>query len=175
MFSFIHYNSVFFFLSGAFIYPSFFRYARHGSSFVVPSAAAKAGVENFCRSLAAEWGRYGMRFNVIAPGPIPTEGAWGRLSSGSIKDSAAIAGQTLPLGRCGEPEELANLAAYICSDYGSWINGSVSFFYCGNTVDFETELCQIEITEIFLTEMFQKKIFPKSKNQNSDILAVPKI
>uniref|UniRef100_A0AC34GVQ4 2,4-dienoyl-CoA reductase n=1 Tax=Panagrolaimus sp. ES5 TaxID=591445 RepID=A0AC34GVQ4_9BILA len=111
-------------------------YARHGSSFVVPSATAKAGVENLVRSLAAEWGRYGMRFNVIAPGPIPTEGAWGRLSAVPIEESAAIAGQQVPLGRCGHAEELANLAAFVCSDYGSWINGSIIDFdggqqFCG--------------------------------------------
>ena len=67
-----------------------------------------------------------MRFNVIAPGPIPTEGAMGRLSSATIEETAAIAAQGVPLGRCGAPEELANLAAFICSDYGSWFNGSVS-------------------------------------------------
>uniref|UniRef100_S4RAE2 2,4-dienoyl CoA reductase 1, mitochondrial n=1 Tax=Petromyzon marinus TaxID=7757 RepID=S4RAE2_PETMA len=48
-------------------------YAESGSGFVVPSAAAKAGVEAMYKSLAAEWGRYGMRFNVIQPGPIRTK------------------------------------------------------------------------------------------------------
>lgn len=49
---------------------------RHGGAFVVPSAISKAGVENMTRSLASEWAKYGMRFNVIAPGPIPTEVIW---------------------------------------------------------------------------------------------------
>lgn len=48
-------------------------YAQSGSGFVVPSAAAKSGVEAITKSLAAEWGRYGLRFNAIAPGPIETK------------------------------------------------------------------------------------------------------
>ncbi|XP_008106616.1 2,4-dienoyl-CoA reductase [(3E)-enoyl-CoA-producing], mitochondrial isoform X2 [Anolis carolinensis] len=48
-------------------------YAETGSGFVMPSASAKAGVEALCKSLAAEWGRYGLRFNVIQPGPIKTK------------------------------------------------------------------------------------------------------
>ncbi len=48
-------------------------YAQCGSAFVAPSAAAKAGVETLMKSLASEWGRYGMRCNAIAPGPIYTE------------------------------------------------------------------------------------------------------
>lgn len=48
-------------------------YARNGAPFVMPSAISKAGVENLTRTLASEWAKYGMRFNVIAPGPIPTE------------------------------------------------------------------------------------------------------
>lgn len=102
-------------------------YARHGSAFVVPSAVSKAGVENLVRSLASEWTRYGMRFLAIAPGPIPTEGAFGRLSAGPIDDMAQHAAHGVPEGRCGAPEELANLAAFVCSDYGSWLNGAVSF------------------------------------------------
>ena len=54
-------------------------YTRAGSGFVVPSACAKSGVEILFKSLATEWGRYGMRFNCIAPGPIYTEGAFSRL------------------------------------------------------------------------------------------------
>ena len=61
-------------------------YADAGSGFVVPSACAKAGVNAMVRSLAAEWGRYGLRFVGIAPGPIETKGAFERLDpSGQFK------------------------------------------------------------------------------------------
>ena len=50
-------------------------YAWTGSGYVVPSACGKAGVLALTRSLAVEWGKYGIRLNAIAPGPFPTEGA----------------------------------------------------------------------------------------------------
>jgi len=102
-------------------------YAKDGSAFVTPSAAAKAGVDVFMKSLAAEWGKYGLRFNCIAPGPIFTEGAFGRLdpTGGAMKDEAA---KKVTAGRLGEPDELANLASYLVSDYSSWMNGSAIDF-----------------------------------------------
>ncbi|XP_077073799.1 2,4-dienoyl-CoA reductase [(3E)-enoyl-CoA-producing], mitochondrial isoform X2 [Siphateles boraxobius] len=97
-------------------------YAESGSGFVVPSAAAKAGVEKLCTSLAAEWGRYGMRFNVIQPGPIKTKGAFSRLDpTGQFEKSIF---EKIPVGRLGTPGEIANLAAYLCSDYASWVSGA---------------------------------------------------
>ncbi|KAL7984195.1 hypothetical protein Chor_002765 [Crotalus horridus] len=98
-------------------------YAESGSGFVVPSASAKAGVEALCKSLAAEWGRYGMRFNVIQPGPIKTKGAFSRLDPTGIFEKEMI--QRIPCGRMGTVEEIANLATYLCSDYASWVNGAV--------------------------------------------------
>ena len=59
-------------------------YAWTGSGYVVPSAAAKAGVLAMTRSLAVEWAKYGIRSNAIAPGPFPTEGAWSRLLPGDL-------------------------------------------------------------------------------------------
>ncbi|CAD6190132.1 unnamed protein product [Caenorhabditis auriculariae] len=103
-------------------------FARAGAPFVVPSAVSKAGVETMTRSLANEWAKYGLRFNVIAPGPIPTEGAYGRLSTSSLEDTEKTLNQSVPVGRCGRPEELANLAAFIVSDYMSWMNGSIVDF-----------------------------------------------
>jgi len=55
----------------------------NGGPFVVPSAMSKAAVNTMTQSLAVEWGRYGLRFNAIAPGPFPTKGAWARLSPDS--------------------------------------------------------------------------------------------
>lgn len=99
-------------------------YSWTGSGYVVPSAAAKAGVLAMTRSLAVEWAKYGMRFNAIAPGPFPTKGAWDRLLPGDLKDKFDMA-KKVPLNRVGEHQELANLAAYLVSDFSSYVNGEV--------------------------------------------------
>jgi NAD(P)-dependent dehydrogenase (short-subunit alcohol dehydrogenase family) len=99
-------------------------YAWTGSGYVVPSATAKAGVLALTRSLAVEWAKYGMRFNAIAPGPFPTKGAWDRLMPGKLKDKFDMS-KKVPLQRVGEHQELANLAAYLVSDFSSYINGEV--------------------------------------------------
>ncbi|XP_061117897.1 2,4-dienoyl-CoA reductase [(3E)-enoyl-CoA-producing], mitochondrial-like isoform X2 [Conger conger] len=98
-------------------------YAKSGSGYVIPSASAKAGVEALCKSLAAEWGRYGMRFNIIQPGPIKTKGALSRLDPMGTFEKSLIS--RIPTGRLGTPGEIANLAAYLCSDYASWVSGAV--------------------------------------------------
>ncbi|MDR1877598.1 MAG: SDR family oxidoreductase [Flavobacteriaceae bacterium] len=99
-------------------------YSWTGSAYVVPSAMAKAGVLAMTRSLAVEWAKYNIRFNAIAPGPFPTKGAWDRLLPGDLKDKFDLA-KKVPLKRVGEHQELANLAAYLVSDYSSYINGEV--------------------------------------------------
>ncbi len=99
-------------------------YAWTGSAYVVPSATAKAGVLALTRSLAVEWAKYGMRFNAIAPGPFPTEGAWDRLLPEDIRDQFDLA-KKVPLNRVGEHQELANLAAYMVSDFSAYMNGEV--------------------------------------------------
>jgi NAD(P)-dependent dehydrogenase (short-subunit alcohol dehydrogenase family) len=99
-------------------------YAWTGSGYVVPSACAKAGVLAMTRSLAVEWAKYGIRLNAIAPGPFPTEGAWSRLLPGDLKKKYDPARQ-VPVGRVGEHQELANLAAYLVSDYSAYVNGEV--------------------------------------------------
>lgn len=99
-------------------------YAWTGSAYVVPSATAKAGVLAMTRSLAVEWAKYGIRMNAIAPGPFPTKGAWDRLLPGDLKDQFDLSKQ-VPLQRVGEHQELANLAAYLVSDFSAYINGEV--------------------------------------------------
>lgn len=98
-------------------------YASSGSGYVVPSAVAKAGVLALTRSLASEWGKYGIRTNAIAPGPFPTEGAWSRLMPDALR-ALGDPMTRIPLGRVGEHQELANLAAYLLSDYSGYINGA---------------------------------------------------
>lgn len=99
-------------------------YAETGSAFVVPSAMAKAGVAAMTRSLAVEWAKYKIRFNAIAPGPFPTKGAWSRLLPGDIGEQLKVENQ-VPLRRAGERQELANLAAFLVSDFAEYMNGEV--------------------------------------------------
>jgi len=99
-------------------------YAWTGSAYVVPSATAKAGVLAMTRSLAVEWAKYGIRSNAIAPGPFPTKGAWDRLLPGDLKEKFDLA-KKVPLKRVGDHQELANLAAYLVSDFSGYVNGEV--------------------------------------------------
>ena len=99
-------------------------YAWTGSGYVVPSAAAKAGVLAITRSLAVEWAKYGIRHVAIAPGPFPTKGAWKRLAPPGLGIEKKMRDR-IPLKRFGEHIELANLATYLVSDGASYINGDV--------------------------------------------------
>jgi NAD(P)-dependent dehydrogenase (short-subunit alcohol dehydrogenase family) len=98
-------------------------YAPVGSAYVVPSAVSKAGVEALMRSLAVEWGNRGIRLNAIAPGPIPTQGAFSRVLPRPELETLAL--ERNPLHRFGTVEELANLAAFLVSDGSGYVNGEV--------------------------------------------------
>ncbi len=98
-------------------------YAPVGSAHVVPSAVSKAGVEALTRSLAVEWGDRGIRMNAIAPGPIPTQGAFSRVLPRPELEKFAL--ERHPMHRFGKIEELANLAAFLVSDGSAYINGEV--------------------------------------------------
>src|ERR1700723_4515690 len=98
-------------------------YPSVGSAYVVPSAVSKAGVEALTRSLAVEWGDRGIRMNAIAPGPIPTQGAFSRLLPRPEFETAAL--DRNPQHRFGTVEELANLAAFLVSDGSAYVNGEV--------------------------------------------------
>jgi NAD(P)-dependent dehydrogenase (short-subunit alcohol dehydrogenase family) len=98
-------------------------YAPVGSAYVVPSAISKAAVEALTRSLAVEWGNRGIRMNAIAPGPIPTQGAFSRVLPHPGLEKIAL--ERNPQHRFGTVEELANLAAFLVSDGSAYINGEV--------------------------------------------------
>ncbi len=113
-------------------------YAWTGTGFALPSACAKAGVLAMTRSLAVEWGHAGIRLNAVAPGPIPTEGAWSRLMAFPEAEKNTI--DRIPLGRLGTPEELANVVTFLVSDLcpyqtgdcitmdgGEWLAGAGEF------------------------------------------------
>ena len=98
-------------------------YAPVGSAYVVPSAVSKAGVEALARSLAVEWGDRKIRLNAIAPGPIPTQGAFSRVLPRPEMETLAL--DRNPQHRFGTVEELADLAAFLVSDGSAYINGEV--------------------------------------------------
>src|SRR3954447_26329499 len=94
-----------------------------GSAFVVPSAMAKSAVHAMTMSLAVEWGRYGIRLNAIAAGPIPTDYAWEMLNPTSKSSVGATQADQVPLGRFGTVEELANLNILLLSDGCDYLTG----------------------------------------------------
>jgi len=91
-----------------------------GAPYVVPSAMSKAGLHIMTKSLAVEWGRYGIRLNAIAPGPFPTEGASKRLRPDSGFEDAA---QSIPMRRVGQMPELQNLATFLMADGCEFLSG----------------------------------------------------
>jgi NAD(P)-dependent dehydrogenase (short-subunit alcohol dehydrogenase family) len=95
-------------------------WVRTGAPFVVPSAMSKAGVDVMTKSLAIEWGRYGIRLNAIAPGIFPTEGANKRLSPGADWTDDSVPN---PMNRLGRMSELQNLAVFLMADGVEWLTG----------------------------------------------------
>ena len=96
-------------------------YVDSGSSFVLPSAAAKAGVQAMMNTLAYEWAEYGIRLNTLAPGPFPTKGAWTRLMPPGTEEMMT---NFHPMKRTGEQWELANYAVFLMSDMAPYVTGA---------------------------------------------------
>lgn len=135
-------------------------YAFTGSAYVVPSATAKAGVLAMTRSLAVEWAKYGIRFNAIAPGPFPTKGAWDRLLPGDLKEKFDPA-KKVPVKRVGEHQELANLAAYLVSDFSAYINGEVVVIDGGEWLKGAGQMNQLEEVPQQMWDMLEAMVRSK--------------
>lgn len=85
-------------------------------------SAAKAGVDALTRQLAVEWGRYGIRVNAIAPGPIEDTEGMSRLVPTEVKEKLR---RNIPLGRFGRIKDIEHAALFLCSDAASFINGGI--------------------------------------------------
>lgn len=90
----------------------------YGASCEAAYSASKAAVIGLTKALAKELGPSGIRVNCIAPGVIDTD----MISNLSAEDKAALAEDT-PLGRLGTPEDVAQLAAFLCSERAAFITG----------------------------------------------------
>ncbi len=130
-------------------------YAFTGSAYVVPSACAKGGVLALTRSLAVEWGKYGIRTNAIAPGPFPTKGAWDRLLPGDLAEKFDFK-KRVPLKRVGEHQELANLAAFLVSDFSGYINGEVITIDGGEWLQGAGQMNGLEAIPNEMWDMFEQ-------------------
>jgi peroxisomal 2,4-dienoyl-CoA reductase len=93
-----------------------------GTPYQLHVSAAKAGVDALTRNLAVEWGRYGVRVNAIAPGPIEDTEGMSRLVPAEVKERLR---RKIPLGRFGRIHDVEQAAVFICSDAASFINGVV--------------------------------------------------
>lgn len=114
-------------------------YAWSGEPGAVHSASAKAGVLAMTRTLAAEWGRFGIRVNAVAPGPVHTEGTDANLWS--VGDVEAQVRASVPLGRLGEPADVARAVSWLASGDARWISGATlavdgAQWLHGGTLDF---------------------------------------
>ncbi len=138
-------------------------YAWTGSAYVVPSATAKAGVLAMTRSLAVEWAKYGIRSNAIAPGPFPTKGAWDRLLPGDLKEKFDLA-KKVPLKRVGDHQELANLAAYLVSDFSAYVNGEVITIDGGEWLKGAGQFNLLEAVPEEMWDMLESMIKAKKNN-----------
>ena len=132
-------------------------YAWTGSGYVVPSAVSKAGVLALTRSLSVEWGKYGVRTNAIAPGPFPTKGAFDRLFPKDIQKQISLKDR-IPLNRYGEHHELSNLAAYLMSEYSSYINGEVITIDGGEWLKSGGEFNWLDIVPSEMWDQIEKDI-----------------
>ena len=96
--------------------------ARAGEAYMSVYAGAKAGLIGFAKSVAKEVGRKGVRVNVVAPGTTATPGSQAFIDQVGGADKLA---KSYPLGRIGEPQDIANATLFLVSPLSSWITGQV--------------------------------------------------
>lgn len=108
-------------------------YAWTGGPGVVHSASAKAGIIAMSRTLASEWGKYGIRINCLAPGPIEGTGGIEKLMANEQMKEAVI--DNVALKRLGTKEEISSVAAFLVSRYTSYITGDVITVDGGSWLD----------------------------------------
>jgi len=97
---------------------------------LAPYAATKAAIANFCASLAQMYGEKGIRVNSVAPGPI-----WTPLIPATMPEEQVESfGQQVPLGRAGQPAELAPVYVLLASDAGSYVSGARIAVTGGNPI-----------------------------------------
>lgn len=137
-------------------------YAMTGSGYVIPSAAAKGGVLTLTRSIAAEWAKYNIRCNAVAPGPFPTEGAWSRLVPPGFSKFMDLK-KRVPLKRVGEHPELANLCAYLLSDYSAYITGEIITIDGGEWIYNAGQFSRLDKIPSKLWGLIEKTIRKKGK------------
>lgn len=138
-------------------------YSWTGSGYVVPSAVAKAGVLSLTRSLGSEWAKYKIRTNAIAPGPFPTQGAFSRLFPEGLKEKVDPL-KRIPLKRYGDHQELANLAAYLMSDFSAYVNAEVITIDGGEWLYNAGEFTGLDAVPQEMWDYIEKEIRGKKKD-----------
>ena len=137
-------------------------YSNTGSGYVVPSACAKGGVTAFTKSIGSEWAKYNIRSNAIAPGPFPTKGAWDRLVPPGFSKFFDIT-KRVPLGRVGEHQELANLSAYLLSDYSSYMTSEIITLDGGESIYNAGQFTWLDKVPKAMWSLIEKTIRRKNK------------
>lgn len=89
------------------------------------ASAAKAAIDSLTRSLALEWGHFGIKVNGVAPGPIQGTAGMSKLAPGSEADMEAAVVETIPAGRMGRKADIALACVYLASSAGSFVSGHV--------------------------------------------------
>ena len=128
-------------------------YSQNSSALVIPSAAAKAGVDNIMKGLTVEWSKYGMRFVGIAPGPIADSGGASKLDPFGVFKK--YNNYVNPSKRMCNPQEIADLALFLTSKKADYINGTIVNIDGGEYIKNQGEFS-------FLTNIpFYEKLFKK--------------